>query len=511
LALQGEQRKNVKARQSFAWSRVVEYESVIGLEVHVELATHSKLFCACPNRFGAPPNSLVCPICMGLPGSLPRINERAVELHVLTALALECSVPALSKFDRKNYFYPDMPKNFQTSQYDQPLASGGKVTISPMHEPERVIQLTRIHLEEDTGKSVHFRRINGELTPDRLASSELSLVDYNRAGVPLMEIVSEPEIRSPDEASAYLQSLRDILVWLGISDCRMEEGSMRCDANVSIRPVGATELGTKTEIKNMNSFKSVRDALEYEIRRQIEAVGKGERIIQETRGWDEARKVTISMRSKEEAHDYRYFPEPDLPPIQIDPQWLQGLREQLQELPRQRARRYADQLGLNAYDANLMVQSRALSDFFEACLAAGGDAKEASNWLANEVARLSQEQGVSLAESQLTPAGLVGLLGQVSAGKLNRPSARQVLEKLFAEGGEADQWIEKLGLVQISGGDELRGLVEQAVAGNPVAVAEFRAGKEKALNSLVGQVMKLTKGRANAAEVTRILKEVLGG
>lgn len=488
----------------------MKYESVIGLEVHVELATESKLFCSCANRFGASPNSLVCPICLGLPGSLPRINERAVELHVLAALALECRVPALSKFDRKNYFYPDMPKNFQTSQYDQPLAEGGRLNIAGLDDPERVIHITRIHLEEDTGKSVHFRRVNGELQPDRLASSELSLVDYNRAGVPLMEIVSEPEIRTPEEASAYLQNLREILVWLGISDCRMEEGSMRCDANVSVRLIGQSELGTKAEIKNMNSFKSVRDAVEFEIARQIEVLEGGGRIIQETRGWDENRKVTLSMRSKEEAHDYRYFPEPDLPPMHLDEQRLQGLRQKLVELPRQRAQRYVRDLGLNSYDAGLMVQSLTLSDFFETLLQKGIEAKEASNWLANDVARLSQERGIPVLESRLDTDGLAGLILAVKNGKVNRASARLVLEKLFDEGGQAQSWIESLGLGQISGGDELKALVEQAVAANPVAVAEFLAGKEKALNALVGQVMKQTKGRANAAEVTRMLKEVVG-
>lgn len=487
----------------------MQYETVIGLEVHVELATQSKLFCGCPNRFGAPPNSLVCPICLGLPGSLPKINQRAVELHVLAALALDCQVPALSKFDRKNYFYPDMPKNFQTSQYDQPLAAHGALVISELGQPERVINITRIHLEEDTGKSVHFRRIQGQLVADRLASSELSLVDYNRAGVPLMEIVSEPEIRTPDEASAYLQHLREILVWLGISDCRMEEGSMRCDANISIRPVGQLELGTKTEIKNMNSFKSVRDALDYEIHRQVRVVSEGGRITQETRGWDEARKVTISMRSKEEAHDYRYFPEPDLPPLEISEPWLQAVRQNLVELPRARSQRYL-QGGLSPYDAGLMVQSRALSDFFEQCLALGSEAKEVSNWLANEVARLSQEKGIPLLESRLTAAGLSGLLEQVGQSKVNRAGARQVLEKLYSEGGQAADWIAQLGLAQMGGGDELETLVRQAVEANPVAVAEFRSGKEKALNQVVGQVMKLTKGRANAAEVMRILKEVLG-
>jgi aspartyl-tRNA(Asn)/glutamyl-tRNA(Gln) amidotransferase subunit B len=433
-----------------------------------------------------------------------------VELHVLAALALDCQVPSLSKFDRKNYFYPDMPKNFQTSQYDQPLAAQGRLVISELGEPERVINITRIHLEEDTGKSIHFRRIQGQLVADRLASSELSLVDYNRAGVPLMEIVSEPEIRTPDEASAYLQQLREILVWLGISDCRMEEGSMRCDANISLRPVGQVELGTKTEIKNMNSFKSVRDALEFEIQRQIQVLSEGGRIVQETRGWDEARRVTLSMRSKEEAHDYRYFPEPDLPPLEISESWLQGIRQHLVELPRARAQRYLE-VGLNPYDAGLMVQSRALSDFFEQCLALGSDAKEVSNWLANEVARLSQEKGMPLLESRLTAEGLTGLLSQLAQSKIHRAGARQVLEKLYAEGGRAEDWIDRLGLVQMSGGDELVSLVRQAVESSPTAVAEFRAGKEKALNQVVGQVMKLSKGRANAAEVMRILKEVIGG
>ena len=486
----------------------MEYEAVIGLEVHVELATNSKLFCGCANRFGEAPNSLVCPICLGLPGSLPRVNQKAVELHLLAARALECKVPALSKFDRKNYFYPDMPKDFQTSQYDQPLAEHGKLRISELGEDDKIINITRIHLEEDTGKSIHFKRVNGQLVADRLASSELSLVDYNRAGVPLMEIVSEPEIRTPDEASAYLQKMREILVWLGISDCRMEEGSMRCDANISIRPVGQKELGSRTEIKNMNSFKSVRDALDFEIARQKQVVSEGGRIVQETRGWDEARKVTISMRSKEEAHDYRYFPEPDLPPLEISPEWLASIEAQLVELPRQRAERYLKG-GLSPYDAGLMVQSRALSDFFEQCLTLGAEAKEVSNWLANEVARLSQERSVPLLESRLLPAALTNLIQQLAQSKVNRQGARQVLEKLFEEGGEPGQWIERLGLAQMSGGDELQQMVQQTVDANPGPVSEYRGGKEKALNQLVGQVMKQSKGRANAAEVMRMLKEVL--
>lgn len=487
----------------------MQYEAVIGLEVHVELATNSKLFCGCANRFGAPPNSLVCPICLGLPGSLPVVNQKAVELHLLAAKALECAVPALSKFDRKNYFYPDMPKDFQTSQYDQPLAAHGRLVISDLGQEEKVINITRIHLEEDTGKSIHFKRnAHGDLVPDRLASSELSLVDYNRAGVPLMEIVSEPEIRTADEASAYLQKMREILVWLGISDCRMEEGSMRCDANISVRPVGQETFGTRTEIKNMNSFKSVRDAVDFEIERQIKVVREGGKIVQETRGWDEARKITISMRSKEEAHDYRYFPEPDLPPLEISTEWLEQIEKGLTELPRQRAQRYV-QGGLSAYDAGLMVQSRALSDFFEQCLHLGAEAKEVSNWLANEVARLSQERGIPLTESRLTPQGLVQVIGQLTQAKVNRQGARQVLEKLYEEGGEAEAWVERLGLAQIGGGDELKGMVQAVVDANPGPVSEYKGGKEKALNQLVGQVMKQSKGRANAAEVMRILKEVL--
>lgn len=476
-----------------------EYESVIGLEVHVELATRTKLFCGCANQFGSSPNTLVCPVCLGLPGSLPVINRRAVELHLLAAAALGCKVPDISKFDRKNYFYPDMPKNFQTSQYDLPLALGGTVDIG-----SRTIGLTRIHLEEDTGKTVHYRTINGQIVPDRLASSEFSLVDYNRAGVPLLEIVSEPDLRTPEEASQYLQNLRDILVWLGISDCRMEEGSMRCDANVSVRPRGQEKLGVKTEIKNMNSFKSVRQALEYEIKRQIEVVSKGERIIQETRGWDEARMLTISMRSKEEAHDYRYFPEPDLPRLELA-SWP---KPDPGELPRARSQRYVEQLGLSAYDADQMVTARDTAEFFDACVARGADAKETANWLSNEVARLVQGRG--LAASALTPEALSDVVSSIGKGSLNKSSAKQVVAELVEKGGTAQAVIERLGVGAMSDSGELKAIVEKVVAENPTPVAEYRAGKAKALNVLVGQVMKHSKGRANPADVNKLLIEVLG-
>jgi aspartyl-tRNA(Asn)/glutamyl-tRNA(Gln) amidotransferase subunit B len=482
------------------------YETVIGLEVHVELATQSKLFCGCPNRFGAEANTLVCPICLGLPGVLPTLNERAVELHLQAALALGCEILPVSKFDRKNYFYPDIPKNWQTSQYDLPLARHGRVPVGVAE----AIALTRIHLEEDTGKSIHFRQINGKLVPDRLASSEFSLVDYNRAGVPLLEIVSEPDMRTPEQASAYLQSLRDILVWLGISDCKMEEGSMRCDANISIRPVGQTELGVKAEIKNMNSFRSVRLALEFEIARQTEMAERGGTIVQETRGWDEGKGVTISMRSKEDAHDYRYFPEPDLPILETSVERQEQVRAALPELPEARARRYAEHHGLSSYDAQAMVSSRLNSDFFEATCALGAEPKEVANWLSNEIARLLQEKGgLSISETQLSPEGLFQVIELVKKAAISHKSARELLARLVAEGGQAQRLVEQMGLAQMSNNGELHALVNAVIAENPIPVAEFQAGKAKALNSLVGQVMKRSKGKANPAQVQAMLSEVL--
>ena len=483
----------------------ITYECVIGLEVHVELATQSKLFCGCANRFGGAPNTQVCPVCMGLPGVLPVVNRRAIELHVEAALALGCNVPRLSKFDRKNYFYPDMPKNFQTSQFDLPLAVQGQLAVGS----SRTIGIHRIHLEEDTGKSVHYRTVNGKVVPDRLASSEFSLVDYNRAGVPLLEIVSEPEIQSAQEASDYLEGLREILVWLGISDCRMEEGSMRCDANVSIRPVGTTPLGTKAEIKNMNSLKSVRAAIDYEIQRQTEVLNRGERVIQETRGWDEARGITISMRSKEEAHDYRYFPEPDLPPLELDPVWVESLRANLPELPRQCHRRYVEKLGLSDYDAALVVASRAFSEFFDQVCVLGGDPKEVANWLGNEVSRSLQEKCLELSQTRLKPEALAQLLELVRSGAVNHKGGRQVLGHLLEFGGDPAQVVQQLGLVQISDSGELDRIIRAILDKNPVAVAEVKAGKQKAMNVLVGQVMKETKGRANPGEVNRLLDAAL--
>ena len=484
----------------------MQFESVIGLEVHVELATRSKLFCGCANHFGAAPNTLVCPICLGLPGVLPSINRRAVEFHLLAARALECAVPAFSKFDRKNYFYPDMPKNFQTSQYDLPLAGKGRLEIETSDGP-MTIGITRIHLEEDTGKSVHYELQNGQLVPGRLGGSDISLVDYNRAGVPLMEIVSEPDMSTPEQAAAYVMALRDILVWLGISDCKMEEGSLRCDANVSIRPVGATELGTKTEIKNMNSFKSVRAAVEHEIERQIKVVSEGGTIIQETRGWDENAGRTISMRSKEMAHDYRYFPEPDLPLLDID----ESLREALPlpELPKACIQRFVADYGLGLKEAKLMASSRTQADFFEATCKAGAEPAQAANWLANEVGRLVNETGVPLLESRITPAILAELIQVVKDGKVNHRGAKEMLPRIFNEGGSPAVWVDKLGLGQLQDTGALLTIIREVVAANPGPIAEFKGGKAKALNALVGQIMKKTGGRANPADLNRMLAEVV--
>lgn len=487
----------------------MEFEPVIGLEVHVELSTRTKLFCSCPNRFGDPPNSLVCPVCLGLPGTLPVVNRRAVEWLLRVALATGCRVPEFSRFDRKNYFYPDIPKNYQISQYALPLASGGHLEFDSGGE-ERSVGIARIHLEEDTGKSLH-RTLGpgGEPVPGRIGGSDFTLVDYNRAGVPLLEIVSEPELRSPQEAHDFLVALRDLLRWLEVSDCRMEQGSLRCDANVSLRPQGSPELGTKTEIKNMNSFKSVRAALAHEVERQAGLLACGRRVVRETRGWDEDRQVTHPLRTKEEVHDYRYFPDPDLVPLRISREWLERLREGLPELPRPRSRRYQQVFGLSAREAALLVSSRPLSDFFEEAVRRGGEARQVSNWLLNEVSRLLNESGLSLEESHLEPEHLTALLRLTGEGVLSNRGARQVLERVFYEGGDPRALMEKMGLAQISGEEELLQVARGVMEENPVPVQEYRAGKKKAFHVLVGQVMRRTRGRANPGVVTGLLRRLL--
>lgn len=477
-----------------------EYETVIGLEVHVELKTKSKIFCHSTTEFGGDPNSHVCPVCLGLPGVLPVVNRQVVEWAILLGLALNSEIAPFSKFDRKNYYYPDMPKNYQISQYDLPIALGGHLDIESDGMKKRV-GITRVHMEEDTGKLVH----QGTIT-----TTPYSLVDYNRAGVPLLEVVSEPEMSSPGEARAYAEKLRQIIVYTGVSDGKMEEGSLRCDANVSVRPRGSAQLGTKTEVKNVNSFRSLQRALAYEVDRQIEVLEQGGRIVQETRTWDEAQGITLSLRSKEEAHDYRYFPEPDLVPLVIDPAWVKEIRSRLPELPEARATRYVEQLGLSAYDAKVMTAEKSLADYFEACLDIYPEAKVVANWLMGDLARLLNAAGQSVDQGRVTPDRLVGLLQLIDQGTISGKMAKEVLEVMFASGADAKEVVKERGLSLISDEGALVEVIRQVLAENEKVVADFRAGKDKAVGFLVGQVMKKTKGQANPDTLNRVLREVLG-
>ncbi len=473
-------------------------EAVIGLEVHVELSTRTKMFCGCRNEFGAEPNTHVCPVCLGMPGTLPVINRTAVEYLCKAGLALGCAVAPFSKFDRKNYFYPDMPKNYQISQYDMPLTTGGGVTLAS----GKRVRLNRIHLEEDTGKNIHA---GGHMT-----ASEATLVDYNRAGVPLMEIVSEPDIASPAEAEEYLVSLRDVLAFIGVSDVKMHEGSLRCDANVSIRPAGTTELGTKTEIKNMNSFKSVVAALEHEIERQRGCVASGERIVQETRGWDEMRGLTYSMRSKEQAHDYRYFPDPDLPPLSLDAVTLERWRSELPELPAQLRQRLVNEYGLPEYDANVLSQSRQDAQYFEAVAKASGDSKQASNWLMGDVRRALEAHGLTLATTRMRPEQLAELIAMVRAGDVTGKAAKQVCDTMVETGADPRSVVAERGLGQVSDAGAIAAIVDAVIAAQPDSVSAYQGGKAKALDFIVGQIMRESRGRANVDLVKRLLKERLG-
>jgi aspartyl-tRNA(Asn)/glutamyl-tRNA(Gln) amidotransferase subunit B len=480
---------------------------VIGLEVHVELHTETKLFCGCPNAFGHPPNTLVCPVCMGLPGTLPTLNRRAVELHLKAARALGCKIQTFSKFDRKNYFYPDIPKNFQTSQYDLPLAYLGWLEL----KPDRVIGITRIHLEEDTGKSTHLAfDAAGQVMASRLGRSDITHLDYNRAGVPLLEIVSEPDLRTAEEAYEYVDRLRELMLWLGISDCKMEQGSLRCDANVSVRPHGQRELGTKAEIKNMNSLRSIRDAIDSEVARQTGVLEGGGRVIQETRGWDEVRCATLSMRSKEEAQDYRYFPEPDLPTLRFTAADVQAVDDAMPELPAARRERYTKSFSVESEYLEYLTSEPALGDFFEATVMAGGQPNEAAKWMKNTVSRLCNEQERTLFESHLTPQGMGQLLGAVQKGDVGAKAAQRVLEVLFSESVEVDAVLDRLGLRQVSGAEALRPILQSVIDENLSVVEEVRQGKGKALNVLLGKVMKATQGAANPGEARQLLEELIG-
>ncbi|MBI5166182.1 MAG: Asp-tRNA(Asn)/Glu-tRNA(Gln) amidotransferase subunit GatB [candidate division NC10 bacterium] len=478
----------------------MKYETVIGLEVHAQLLTKSKMFCACSTKFGEPPNTLTCPICLGMPGVLPVINRRAVEFALKTALALHCPINPSCRFSRKHYFYPDMPKNFQISQYDQPLAQHGFITIR-MNGESKQVGIRRVHLEEDVGKLVHA---------GTMAEAQHSYVDFNRSGVPLLEIVSEPEIHSPAEAAEYLRQLRAVLMYLEVCDGNMEEGSFRCDANISIRRAHSPELGVKTEVKNMNSFKAVQKALEYEVKRQIKILEEGGRIVQETRLWDADQEITLSMRTKEEAHDYRYFPEPDLLPLEVSPVWIEEIRSSLPELPEERRRRFVLHYGLPEYDAGVLTATKALANYFEECVSLHPQAKVVSNWVMVELLGQLNKDNREIEASPISPQALAELLSLMDQGVISGKIAKAVFEEMYQTGEAAGAIVKEKGLTQISDEEELLRIVEEVIAQNPGPVADYRAGKEKSFTYLVGQVMKATKGKANPQLANRLLRERLG-
>ncbi|MGE3177942.1 MAG: Asp-tRNA(Asn)/Glu-tRNA(Gln) amidotransferase subunit GatB [Vicinamibacterales bacterium] len=477
------------------------YEAVIGLEIHAQLLTATKIFCGCSTAFGAPPNTHVCPVCLGFPGVLPVLNRTAVDFGVRAALALGCRINETSVFARKNYFYPDLPKGYQISQYDRPFASAGALAFDTP-AGGRLVGITRVHLEEDAGKSLH------EGFPD---SDRRTYLDYNRAGVPLIEIVTEPDLRSAADAAEFFTRLRAILVWLGVNDGNMEEGSLRCDANVSLRPVGTTALGTKAEVKNLNSFRFLQKALEFEIERQRDILDEGGRVVQETRLFDSTAGVTISMRSKEEAHDYRYFPEPDLPPVVISPERLAVLSASMVELPDVRRRRFVAEYGLPDYDALQLTQSRDVADYFEAAVAAGGPPKPVSNWMMGELARVLKESGRTMAEAPISAPRLAGLLSLIEKGTISGAIAKGVFETMLTSPASADEIVKREGLTQIDDDTAILGQIREVVAGNADAAAQYRSGKASALGFLVGKVMKATGGKANPKRVNELLKNVLEG
>jgi len=470
------------------------FETVIGLEVHVELQTKTKIFCGCSTEFGAPPNTHTCPICLGHPGVLPVLNREAVNYAMKAAMALNCEIAAYSKFDRKNYFYPDLPKAYQISQYDQPIGTNGWIEIEVDGKKKR-IGITRVHLEEDAGKLNH------------LENGEGSLVDFNRVGVPLIEIVSEPDLRSPAEARAYLEKLKTIIQYTGVSDVKMEEGSLRCDANISLRPVGSEKFGTKTELKNLNSFRNVERALEYEQARQSELLSKGEKIVQQTLRWLENENRTKTMRTKEEAHDYRYFPEPDLVRLVIDEAWKEEVRSSIPELPDARMERYQNEYGLSSYDANILTASKAVADYYEEAVREKADPKLVSNWIITELLGYLNAEGKEIGDIPMKPAHLAKMVQLIENGTISTKIGKTVFKEMLQSGKDPKTIVEEKGLVQISDEGQLREEVAKVVAANPQSVEAYKGGKDRALGFLVGQVMKATRGKANPQLVNKLILE----
>jgi len=476
----------------------MEYEAVIGLEVHAQILTKSKIFCNCSTKFGEEPNSQTCPVCIGMPGVLPVTNKEVVNLAMKTALALNCTIASFCRFARKNYFYPDLPKGYQISQYEEPLGVNGHLEID-LDGVAKKIGIIRVHMEEDAGKNIH------ENIPDA------SYVDLNRTGVPLMEIVSEPDIRFPEEAKEYLSELKKILMYLEVCDCNMEEGSLRCDANISLRPVGQKELGVKTEIKNMNSFRNLQKALEFEIDRQKEILEEGGRIEQDTRLWDPTKGATFSMRSKEEAHDYRYFPDPDLVPLEIDEAWVESIRETLPELPSAKGKRFIEAYGIPPYDAQVLTSSRELADYYEECVKLYPDAKKVSNWIMAELLRELKGDEKAIDKCPVSPKHLAGMLKLLDEGVISGKIAKTVFEEMYRTGKEAAEIVKEKGLVQVTDSAEIEKIIDKVMEANPKQVQDVKTGKDKILGFLVGQVMKESKGKANPQMVNDILIKKIKG